>query len=337
MISTDKTLVAKTVRAVQERLPPGWSAELVVASARHLRLRILSKDGRTGELPVFVLIRPDPRAASRLPTERPLLVVAPYLSLRVREVLEGEGSSYADPTGNVRLLLDEPGLFIVTSGASSNPWPDERRFTLRGTKAGRVVCALVRTSPPIGVRELAVAAGTDPGYVSRLLGMLDREAVVERDPHGRVERVDWRRLLIRWSEEAPLESRTTMSTWLAPRGLKSLWAGLRGADFPYLVTGSAVAGELAPVAPTRLASVYVDDAESVAMSLGLRAAEAGANVVLLQHEDGTLFERAVDRDGLRIAPLPLVVADLLSGPGRSPAEAEALMDWMDTHEEVWRG
>ena len=132
-------------------------------------------------------------------------------------------------------------------------------------------------------------------------------------------------------------SRTTSSTWLAARGLKSLWDGLRGADFPYLVTGSTVAAGIAPVAPTRLASVYVEDAEEAAKVLGLRAADAGANVVLLQPEDGSLFDRADDRDGLRTARLPVVVADLLSGPGRSPAEAEALMDWMAAHEEVWRG
>ena len=147
----------------------------------------------------------------------------------------------------------------------------------------------------------------------------------------------WRKLLIRWSDDAPLESRTTASTWLAPRGLKSLWDGLRNADFPYLVTGSAVAVSVAPVAPPRLASVYVEDAEGVANTLDLRATEAGANVILLHPEDKTLFERATDRDGLRNARLPLVVADLLSGPGRSPAEAEALMDWMAAHEEVWRG
>jgi hypothetical protein len=242
-----------------------------------------------------------------------------------------------DQTGNVRVVLDDPGLFIVTSGAESNPWPEERRFTLRGTKAGRVVCALACATPPTKVRELATAADTDPGYVSRLLGMLDREAIVDRTARGRVERVDWRKLLLRWSEEAPLESRTTASTWLAARGLKSLWDGLRGADIPYLLTGSAVAAGIAPVAPTRLASIYVEDPEGAAKVLGLRATDAGANVVLLQPEDGSLFDRADDRDGLRVARLPVVVADLLSGPGRSPAEAEALMDWMAAHEEVWRG
>jgi hypothetical protein len=285
----------------------------------------------------WALSRPDPRAARQIPKERPLLVTAPYLSQAVREAIEDEAASYVDQTGNVRMVLDEPGLFIMTSGAESNPWPEERRFTLKGTKAGRVVWALACAKPPLDVRELAAAADTDPGYVSRLLGMLDREAIVDRTGRGRVERIDWRKLLLRWSEEAPLESRTTASTWLAARGLKSLWDALRGADIPYLVTGSAAAADIAPVAPTRLASVYVKDPEGAAKALGLRAAEAGANVALLQPEDDSLFDRVDSRDGLRTARLPVVVADPLSGPGRSPAEAGSLMDWMAANEEVWRG
>lgn len=334
---SDNRRIAAAFRVLQERLPPGWKIERVAASSRTPRLRITSSEGRAYELPVSALSRPDPRAARKLPKERPLLVTASYLSRSVREAIEDEGASYVDQTGNVRVVLDEPGLFIVTSGAESNPSPEERRFTLRGTKAGRVVCALARATPPIGVRELAAAADTDPGYVSRLLGMLDREAIVDRTARGRVERTDWRKLLLRWSEEAPLESRTTASMWLAARGLKTLWNDLRGAGFPYAVTGSAAAADIAPVAPTRLASIYVEDAEGAAKMLGLRAAEAGANVVLLQPDDDSLFDRADDRGGLRTAMLPVVVADLLSGPGRSPAEAEALMDWMAAHGEAWRG
>jgi hypothetical protein len=337
MASSDNNMIASATRVLQERLPPGWAIERVAAPSLAPRLRISSKEGRSREIPVSVLARPDPRRARQIPEQRPLLVTAAYLSQGVRQAIEDEGASYVDQTGNVRVVLDDPGLFIVTSGAESNPWPEERRFTLRGTKAGRVVCALARAKPPLGVRELAASADTDPGYVSRLLGMLDREAIVDRTARGRVERIDWRKLLLRWSEDAPLESRTTASTWLAVRGLKSLWDSLRGADIPYLVTGSAVAAGIAPVAPTRLASVYVEDPEGAAKALGLLAADAGANVVLLQPEDDTLFARADDRDGLRTATLPVVVADLLSGPGRSPAEAESLMDWMSTHEEVWRG
>jgi len=59
--------------------------------------------------------------------------------------------------------------------------------------------------------------------------------------------------------------------------------------------------------------------------------------VLLQRDDDSLLDRAEDRDGLRTATLPLVVADLLPGPGRSPSEGESLMDWMAAHEEAWHG
>ena len=71
-------------------------------------------------------------------------------------------------------------------------------------------------------------------------------------------------------------------------------------------------------------------------SLGLTATTAGANVVLLRPESAAIFSQTQERGGLRVALLPVVVADLLTGLGRSPAEAEALMDWMDAHEEVWR-
>lgn len=337
MNASDNTIVVGATRVMQERLPPGWIVERVRTTAQVPRLRITSKEGRSAEVAVCALSRPGPRSARQVPAERPLVVAAPYLSRSVRDVLEAEGASYVDQTGNVRIVVDEPGLYIVTSGADTNPWPQGRSFSLRGAKAGRVVCALARCILPTGVRELAAAAGTDPGYVSRLLGMLDREALVDRTSRGRVERVDWRKLLARWSEEAPLESRAAASTWLAPRGHKSLWDGLRAADFRYAVTGSAVGAAVAPVAPTRLASVYVEDPVGVAQALGLRAADAGANVVLLQPGDDAVFDRVDERDGLSCATLPLVVADLLSGPGRSPAEAEALMEWMAAHKEVWRG
>lgn len=333
MSASDNKLVTEAVRSAQARLPPGWRVDRVAAC----RLRFTSRSGRSGEIEVAPMRRIDPRAARQITPARPVLVAAPYLSRGVREVLEAQGASYADQTGNVRLVLEEPGLFITTSGAESNPWPEARRARLRGAKAGRVVCALARSRPPVGVRELAAAAGADPGYVSRLLAMLDQEAILDRTARGRVEHVDWRKLLERWAEESPLERRARSSAWLAPRGLTSLLDDLRATALPYLVTGSAAAARFAPVAPTRLISIYVEAPELAAKALGLRPTEAGANVLLLEPDDEAVLEDADAVDGLRYAPLPLVVADLLTGPGRSPAEADAVLDWMAAHEEAWRG
>lgn len=332
---SDNSVLRRATKAVEERLPPRWSVELE-RSRGAVSMRFSAADGRHGSLPAVIKHRIDPRVASQLaPSES--LVIAPYLSKSVRDLLEARGFSYLDPTGNVRIVVAEPGLFVLTSGADANPWPEERRHTLRGVKAGRVVRALATAALPLGVRELADLAGTDPGYVSRLLAKLDSDALVDRTKRGRVEHVRWRKLLISWSEDAPLSSRSIGTAWLAPRGFKGVFDQLRKGDVRYAITGSAVAAKFAPIAPTRLVSVYSDDAVELADILGLRAADAGANMILLEHDDESVYEHAVAHEGLLHAPLALVVSDLLTGPGRSPSEADALMDWMAANEEAWRG
>jgi hypothetical protein len=329
---TEKGLVQDAGRLIPALLPPGWQAESIGA-----KLRITSREGRTGELAVKPLVKPEPRAVASSIFAPHTLITAKYLSPAVRALLGEASVSYLDQTGHARLVLEEPGLFILTQGAQTNPWPEPHSTTMRGTKAGEVICALVCAPLPIGVRALAAAASADPGYVSRLLELLDREALVERDRRGRVVKLRWRKLLAAWAEEAPLERRTAMSTWIDPRGLKHLWEQLRATNLLYAITGSAAAAPLAPIAPTRLATLYVEHPEEAAASLGLTATTAGANILLLQPQAPSLFSQIQTRDGLRFAPLPVAVADLLTGPGRAPAEAQALMDWMDTHEEVWRG
>jgi hypothetical protein len=335
---SDNANLKEAVRVMGERLPPGWSVEVVsVLSQADACLRFRSKEGRFCEIPVAIKKAIDPRGAQQISTENARLVVAPYISGAVRAALEQREVNYADHTGNIRIILDEPGLFILTTGAETNPWPPKRQLSLRGIKAGRVVQALVTSRPLLGVRELAQMADTDPGYVSRLLAMLDAEALVDRTSRGQVARVDWRRLLQRWSMDAPLESRAQATTWLAPRGLDATLARLREADFRYLVTASTAARNIAPIAPARLLTLYVDDPDEAAPELELRPTDTGANIILLQPSDASIYGEARTNEGISYAPLPLVVADLLDGPGRSPAEAEALMDWMLAHEENWRG
>lgn len=56
-----------------------------------------------------------------------------------------------------------------------------------------------------------------------------------------------------------------------------------------------------------------------------------------------MSEGAMDRphpervDDVPIVGLSQLVLDCLSGPGRLPAEGEALLEWMTNHEDEWRG
>jgi len=343
-------MLRKAVEGLLRRMPSGWSVSLARQEARDGAgradgwIRVSAPDGRTAELVVEVKQRLDPRRAMDLAIQAravsgggPILAVAPWISTATQARLRDGGVQFIDLTGNIHVALSEPGLFIEAAGAARDPNPEVRRATLKGAKAARVTRALCQGRPPMGVRELSVRAGTTPGYVSKLIAMLDQEAALERSDDGKVARVDLPRLLSRWSEDAPLDSRTTATTWIDPRGLPSFLKKLGSNGERYAVTASLAAERKAPIAAARLASVYVEDPDLFANALELRSAEAGANVVLLVPQDGVVFEDTWQEGSIRYAALPQVAADLLSGPGRGPAEAEALITWMTANPEVWRG
>jgi hypothetical protein len=254
--------------------------------------------------------------------------------------LKGAGVGYLDLTGNAFLAVDNPGLFILVSGADTDPnWRERPMRSLKGAKAGRVVRYLVDFKTPPGVRALAGATGVNPGYVSRLLALLNRETLIDRDKGGGIERVDWPALLRRWAEDAPLSSRGESTSFIDPRGIANAAQKLAKARFQYAITGSAAANRWAPVAPARTLIAYVGDLDRARRALDLREADlgAGANVILIAPEDSTAYARAVSVDGQIFAAPSQVAADLLTSAGRGPAEADELIRWMGEHEEKWRG
>jgi hypothetical protein len=338
--------LARVIDIIKQRLPTGWQARTSGRRRKPDRLKITAPDGRSASLVLHQQDRLDPRALLLLLLQReqqdeprPDVVVGSFLSPEVRRRLVEAGIGFVDSTGNMRLSLAEPGLFVETQGADRNPNPRQRPArSLAGVKAGRVVRALCKRIAPWGVREIAAATGTDPGYVSRLLAFLDKEAFVERGKRGRVERTDWRRLIPSWAEAAPLDKRGARFSCIAPRGLEPVMERLEKANLTYAVTGSFAAGRIAPVAPARLLTLYVQDSATACRALGLHITDSGANVMLIEPKDEQLWQQVeTDEKGVRYAGLVQVVADLRTGPGRSPAEAEALLEWMVVNEEAWRG
>ena len=90
------------------------------------------------------------------------------------------------------------------------------------------------------------------------------------------------------------------------------------------------------MAPPRLLLVYIERPRDVEKAFDLRPADAGANVALLTPFDDVVFERTSTKNGVTIAAISQVAADLLTSPGRGPNEAEALMQWMQENEDAWR-
>ncbi len=380
MTNKGNNLIRDGLRELQRRLPPGWSVgglKPAAGPAVDAMAKVIAPDKSSSRLAIEARLRPDPRAvAAWLDTLRsadarePVLLISRYLSASVRERLRREQVGFLDLTGNVHLVLSKPGLFIETEGASEDPDREARPArSLSGPKAGRLVRALVDLKLAPGVRELAGIANVDPGYVSRIMALLESEALIERRSSGSVSgsasgarvgsvsgsrsgprsasssgsrsgpitRIDWQALVRRWARDAPLDARGSVRTYLEPRGIPAFLSRLTKSKERYAVTGSLAAARFAPVAPARLATVWLNDAEQGATRLGIRPVDAGANVFLIEPADESVFDRAVVNEGIVYSAPSQIAADLLTSPGRGPAEAEDLIAWMSTHEEVWRG
>jgi hypothetical protein len=309
------------------RGPDGTKTRIIVEAKRHL-----TAAGAVALIPQF-----DRVARHYKDKGIRRLVLTTYLSPLARDRLRASGISYLDLTGNIRIELDRPALFIESRGADRNPTPQSKDTrTLKGGSAARIVRALCDWRPPVGVRQLARRAEVDPGYVTRVLVLLASEDVIARDPMGAVATVRWQDLLRRWAQDYSVARTNRAVMYLEPRGPEKLLARLRGYSGKWALTGSRAVPPAASTAASRSVSLYVDAIERAAGELDLRTVDAGANVLLLEPFDLVVWERMRREAWLNYVGVSQCVVDLLTGIGREPAEGEALLSWMDGNESEWR-
>jgi hypothetical protein len=269
----------------------------------------------------------------------PILLVAPYISPRARELLVENDINYLDLTGNVRIVLDYPGLFIVTEGAQVDPAPVARGARgLRGAKVGAVVRALIDARPPYTGAQLARAARVNEGYVSRILDSLLDEGLITRPRSGPVVDADWQALLRQRAAALTLFRKVGTFRYVARNGAQQLLdaiANLEPEERP-VITGSFAAVRLAPIAPPAQLVLYTMNRSELAGRLPLVEVETGADTVLIRPDNNVATSRPDDDGRLLYAAPSQVAIDCLSGSGRMPAEGEALIEWMAANENVWR-
>jgi hypothetical protein len=356
--NTENSLLTQAVAWLQERLPRGWSVEGSEESFDYAGAPLdarLSLKGPNGTIStvaveerdsvaprtVLSLISPQVKTARNMGAHLPLVVIAPWLSKRTRELLAEQDLGYIDLTGNALLRIDNPPFYLQTTGAERNPGPKERgQAQLRGAKAARLIRLLIDARPPYDLGELAAATNLAPGYVSRLLETLDREALIERVPRGPVESVDIGALVRRWATSYDVFRSNETLGLIAPAGPQAFIEEVSTPDpkeSRVVITGSfAAAVMVAPIAAPALLVAYCERPQEVAGEHNLLRADEGANVILLSPFDPVVWERTAFHNHLTYAAPSQVAVDCLTGNGRMPAEGETLLNWMINSEATWR-
>lgn len=351
----ETSYLSDALRILAELLPPSWSIDWG-GEAEHGDTRrdaVVDLIGPTGTGVPFVV---EARRSGTLSTQLlltalreqrqrsglPVLFVSDYIGPTLRAALSDEAMSFADATGWVRVTCDDPLILLTGKGADRSPRPPRPSAVsrLNGLAASRTIRALSTIDPPVGVRDLAGLAGVSPGSVSKLLATLAAEGIVDRDERGTVTTVRRRALIQRWVQDyAFTKPPESVRYYIAPRGLDHTMARLaeRGGA---TLTGSAAARRLlpdgtTPVVPLRLLALYAGSPKRLAQDLGLIDADpATANVVIAAPQDTQILPQTDDTT-LSLAPVALVLADLLTLPNRSDAEAEQLLDALARLDTAW--
>jgi hypothetical protein len=191
--------------------------------------------------------------------------------------------------------------------------------------------------PPYGVSELATALDIDAGYVSRLLSGLSEELLISRPPRGPVQTVEWEPLLRQIASSYSLLGANETASWVAPGGPEQFLRDLSTSKLKgWTVTGSFAASQLVSVAAPEIAVVFAEDPERLADTTRLRPVRNGGNVVTARPYDRIVFERTWKQGGVSYASLAQIVMDCMTGFGRMPAEADALLEWMRPRAPRWQ-
>jgi hypothetical protein len=350
--ATESELLDAAIDILSRRLPSGWGVErtsvgddpeprdLVIKSPRtSTQAVVLAETRRDVSVRDVQVLTGGPWKRWRRQTgDQPILLIAPYIGPRVREVLTEENVSYVDLTGNVHVSLDYPGVFIETEGAQRDPSKTTSRRGLRGAKVGAVVRVLADATPPYTGAEIARAANVNEGYVSRILVTLSDEGLIDRETFGPVTFVNWPSILRRRAQAIDLFRPTGAYRYVARQGARNVLKDLAGlqSDPPPTITGSFAASRLAPVAAPALLVVYTLTPRNLAEELDLLPAEAGADTVLVRPDNDVVFARSYRDEGVSWAAPSQVAIDCLAGGGRMPVEGEALIEWMAANESQWR-
>lgn len=268
------------------------------------------------------------------PDAIPILVV-PYMSEAGVETAERAAVNWIDLSGNASIRDEGLRIWVQgrpnelrTAGRPSSP------FAPKSARISRVL--LLEPKRWWRQKDLAVATQLNDGSVSRIVGRLDEEALLERR-NKELRPRDPDLLLDAWAQEYRLDRHDALAGHVSGSGIevaRNLSANLTKRQIAHAFTGLPAAWAIDRFARFRLTTVYVDgDPREIVERLDIRQDSKGANVQILGPDDTGVFAGEQESDGLRCVSTVQAYLDLLHLPERAAEAAQHLRD----HHLDWHG
>lgn len=317
-----------------DRRPATVKRELVTRDGKRADVAV-ELDGQTWIFEVKSSSRPGVVAAAKeqlgslaaeLGADMSILVV-PYMTPAGSKAAADINLNWVDLSGNASIR--EGDNFYIHVEGKPNRYPQRGRPSSPfAPKSARVTRELL-ISPQRWWRqkEIADATGLDDGQVSRTVGRLREEELLDETEHQFRPR-DPLLLLDAWAAEYRFDRHEFVYGHISGSGIeltRKLAARLADADVAHAFTGLPAAWLLNHFASFRLNSVYIKgDPLEVAYEIGLRLEERGANVQLLVPDDEGVFSGEHELGDVTCVSPPQVYVDLVHLPERATEAAEEL-------------
>lgn len=204
---------------------------------------------------------------------------------------------------------------------------------LSGDAAALIIRALLDFRSLWTTHDLVSTSGVPAPICRRVVSLLEREALVERQAPGVIAVPNWLRLLRRWTEDTHAPRATH---WRSRHRAQHVLDRVAATQVRHAVTGVQAARywvQDAPVGPT---VIYTPDVHRAAADWDLAPATGRSVVLVESHADLVYTRTRKTNSGLRLAAPSQVLSDLLTGAAKSTAGADSLTHWMLEHELDWR-
>lgn len=258
------------------------------------------------------------------------LILSDYLSKEKREDCKGAGISFIDLSGNA--YISHEGIYIEREGfpdkypekrLGRGPFSDKASLILR--------LAIEERSRSWGVREVAQAAGLDPGFVSRMMKELEIRGYFGKEGR-KFKLMDAKSLLEDWVSAYDYHKNEEHGYFCLADNPGEILYRLRDVEghksLSYALSFQAGANLVAPHSVYNEVHIYLRDESGrkfLEQRLKLREVERGANVIFCYpHYKYSAFHQMHQVDGLWVVSDLQLYLDLYRYPLRGLEQAEHL-------------
>ncbi|HKZ20357.1 MAG TPA: MarR family transcriptional regulator [Acidimicrobiia bacterium] len=298
--------------------------DLIVEAGPHTFVIEFKRSGAAGS--VAGAIEQAKRHAAAVGKRAIPLVVVPFMGESGKRKCEEAHVAWMDLSGNAQIFV--PGLRVLVEGKPN-------RFKLRGRpssvfapKSSRIArWLLMHPAQAIAQRELAVAAGVDEGFTSRIVSRLEEDNLVVRETSGAIRPRNPGVLLDAWREVYDFGKHVILHGHVAARSgdelLRRLASTLRDRGVDHAATGLGAAWLYTRFGGFRIVTFYLRDEPPPALlqALSFREESRGANTWIVTPNDDGVFQDARHLDGVRCVHPIQTYLDLKGHPERASEAA----------------